>query len=154
MACCITALINIISLPPPTTLSSQQTYLYTLTWSYTVLPGLPIRILSYCIRIIFRIRILSYSYHFLGSGSCRIHIIFSDPGFEKIWIRLSPLTTNAIFLSDLSETLISDSSIFLKNKMFLSEFFSSRGYQDIRTFRFFLFLTVWTYFSSDLYQNF
>ena len=65
-----------------------------------------------------------------------------------------PLTTNAIFLSDLSETSISDSSNFLKNKMFLHEFFSFRGYQDIRNFRFFLFLTVWTYFSSDLYQNF
>ena len=62
--------------------------------------------------------------------------------------------TNAIFLSDLSETLISESSNFLKNKMFLREFFSFRGNQDIRNFRFFLFLTVWTYFSSDFYQNF
>ena len=67
---------------------------------------------------------------------------------------ISPLTTNANFLSDLSETSISDSSNFLKNKMFLHEFFSFRGYQDIRNFRFFLFLTVWTYFSSDFYQNF
>ena len=66
---------------------------------------------------------------------------------------ISPLTTNANFLSDLSETSISDSSNFLKNKMFLHEFFSSRGYQDIRNFRFFLFLTVLTYFSSDFYQK-
>ena len=34
-----------------------------------------------------------------------------------------PLTTNAIFLSDLSETFFSDSSNFLKNKVFLHGFF-------------------------------
>ena len=67
---------------------------------------------------------------------------------------LIPLTTNAIFLSDISETLISDSSNFSKNKMYLREFVSFRGYQDIRIIFYFLFLTVWTYFSSDFYQNF
>ena len=69
-------------------------------------------------------------------------------------ILLNPLTTKDESYSDLPEIFTTDSSNFLKNKMFLHEFFSSRGYQDIRNFRFFLFLTVWTYFSSDLYQNF
>ena len=65
--------------------------------------------------------------------------------------KLSPLMTNAIFLSDLSETFLSDSSNFLKNKMFLHGFFFSSGYKDIENSRFFEFLTVWTYFSSEFF---
>ena len=64
-----------------------------------------------------------------------------------------PLTTNAIFLSDLSETFFTDSSNFLKNKMFLPGFFFSGGYYDIENFRFFEFLTVWTYFSLEFFEN-
>ena len=76
----------------------------------------------------------------------------SLPELEKmriLWSRtLSPLTTNAIFLSDLSQTFTSDSSNLKNKKMFLHNVFFS-GHQDIRIFCFFLFLNVWTYFSSD-----
>ena len=61
--------------------------------------------------------------------------------------------TNAIFLSDLSETFLSDSSNFLKNKMTLHGFFFSSGYEDMENFWFFEFLTVWTYFSSEFFEN-
>ena len=50
---------------------------------------------------------------------------FQNKEAEKRKNAASLLMTNAIFLSDLSETLISDSSNFLKNKMFLREFFPS-----------------------------
>ena len=82
------------------------------------------------------------------------HFVKSKIFAKHIFLNFIPLTTNAIFLSDLSETSISDSSNFLKNKMFLHEFFSAKGYQDIRNVRFFLFLTVLTYFSSDFNQIF
>ena len=67
---------------------------------------------------------------------------------------LNPLTTKAKSYSDLPENFTTDSPNFLKNKMFLHEFFSSRGYQDIRNFRFFLFLTVRTYVSSKIFECF
>ena len=72
----------------------------------------------------------------------------------KKFAPITPLTTNAESYLDLPEIFAIDFSNFLKNKMFLFEFFPSRGYQDIRNFCFFLFLTVWTYFLSDFYQNF
>ena len=51
----------------------------------------------------------------------------------------SPLTTNAESSSDLPEIFTTDSSnLKKKKKMFLNEFFSSRGYQEIRIFYFFL----------------
>ena len=65
----------------------------------------------------------------------------------------NPLTTNAIFYSDLSQTFFRDSSNFLKNKKFLVGFFFSSGHQDIQNFCFFYFFTVWTYFSSDFSKN-
>ena len=66
----------------------------------------------------------------------------------------NPLTTNAESYSDLPDIFTTDSSIFFLNKMFLHEFFSSRGYEDIRNFRVFLFLKVWTYFSSKIFEIF
>ena len=48
-------------------------------------------------------------------------------GVEEQGGGLIPLTTNAIFLFDLSETFISISLNFFKNKMFLHDFFSARG---------------------------
>ena len=64
----------------------------------------------------------------------------SDTGsawqYEETY-NINPLTTNAIFLSDLSKTFISNSSNFLKNKFFLHEFLSSMCYQDTRHFGFF-----------------
>ena len=74
--------------------------------------------------------------------------------FQLALVYINPLTTKAESYSDLPEIFTTDSSNFLKNKMFLHEFFSSRGYQDIRNFRFFLFLTVWTYFSSKIFEFF
>ena len=54
----------------------------------------------------------------------------SLPELEKmriLWSRtLSPLTTNAIFLSDLSQTFTSDSSNLKNKKMFLHNFFFQR----------------------------
>ena len=63
---------------------------------------------------------------------------------SSAWLKLylSPLTTNAKIFSDLSETFFSDSSNFLKNKMFRHGFFFSSGYKDIGIFLFFEFLTV------------
>ena len=89
-----------------------------------------------------------------------ISIYFSPTLWVKKLIHYSeysgtfnPLTTNAIFFSDLSQTFFRDSSNFLKNKKFLHGFFFSSGHQDIQNFRFFLFLTVWTYFSSHYSKN-
>ena len=42
---------------------------------------------------------------------------------------------------------------FFLNKICLHEFFSSSGFNDIRIVRLFLFLTVWTYFSSNCFEN-
>ena len=50
---------------------------------------------------------------------------------------ISPLTTNANFLSDLSETSISDSSNFLKNLVFCVNFFL-QGLPRYEKFSFFL----------------
>ena len=64
----------------------------------------------------------------------------SLPELEKmriLWSRtLSPLTTNAIFLSDLSQTFTSDSSNLKNKKMFLHNFFFQRSprYKNILFF--------------------
>ena len=50
---------------------------------------------------------------------------------------ISPLTTNANFLSDLSETSISDSSNFFKNLVFCVNFFL-QGLPRYEKFSFFL----------------
>ena len=58
----------------------------------------------------------------------------------------------AIIVSDLSETFISDSSNKKYKKCFCMDF-SPGGYQEIGKFRFFLFLTVWTFFSSNFAEK-
>ena len=65
---------------------------------------------------------------------------------------INPLTTSAESNSDSAEIFTSDSSYFLKNKRFLHEFVSFCGLKEFYVF--FLFLTVWTYFSSNFVEYF
>ena len=54
--------------------------------------------------------------------------------FKASQRNLNPLTTSAESYFDLREIFTSDSLYFLKNKMFLNEFFYTSGFKDITFF--------------------